>query len=448
MAQTRTTCPRCRQPVLAEVEQLLDQNTDPDAKQKLLSGAVNMVQCPSCGFQGPLNLPIVYHDPEKELLLTFFPPELGVPVNEQERLLGPMITQAVNRLPAEKRKAYLFRPQTMLTMQTMIERILEADGITKEMIEGQQKRMNLLQRLATTPGESRIEIIRQEEALIDQNFFNILNSLIEASMAQNDERSARLLAGLQKDLLENTETGRQLLAQAQEAEAAVKSLQEASREGLTREKLLDLILAAPSETRLNTLASLARNGLDYQFFQILSERIAQADEAERQHLISVREKLTELTSRLDKAAQEHVKAAQDILEQILAAPNTEEATAQAFPAIDQTFIEVLKSELETARQKGDLQRSAKLQTIAGVIQQASRPPEIDLIEELVSLESDEERMRFLEQNAEKITPEFMQMFASLTAQLDNQEEAAELRDQLKAAYRLALRFSMKRNLKS
>jgi hypothetical protein len=30
-----------------------------------------------------LAVPIVYHDPDKELLLTFFPPDLRTPVNEQ-----------------------------------------------------------------------------------------------------------------------------------------------------------------------------------------------------------------------------------------------------------------------------------------------------------------------------------------------------------------------------
>ena len=64
----------------------------------------------NCGYQGPLSTPVVYHDPEKEFFLTYFPPELGLPLNEQERMMGPYITQVVNRLPPEKRKAYLFPP--------------------------------------------------------------------------------------------------------------------------------------------------------------------------------------------------------------------------------------------------------------------------------------------------------------------------------------------------
>ncbi|MEN4098994.1 MAG: CpXC domain-containing protein, partial [Anaerolineaceae bacterium] len=127
MPKTTTTCPRCRQPVLVEVEQLFDLNTNPRAKQNLLSGAFNRIRCPNCSYEGTLSTPIVYHDPEKQLLLTYFPPSLGLPVNEQERLIGPLITQVTNKLPPDKRKAYLLRPQTMLTMETMVERILEAE---------------------------------------------------------------------------------------------------------------------------------------------------------------------------------------------------------------------------------------------------------------------------------------------------------------------------------
>ena len=104
MPQTRTSCPRCRQPVIADVEQLFDVTSDPEAKQRLLSGAVNTINCQNCGYQGALATPIVYHDADKELLLTYFPPELALPVNEQERMIGPYITQITNKLPPESAK--------------------------------------------------------------------------------------------------------------------------------------------------------------------------------------------------------------------------------------------------------------------------------------------------------------------------------------------------------
>ena len=88
MPQTQATCPKCRQPVLVEVQQLFDVSQDPTAKQKLLSNAANVMQCPSCGYQGILPVPIVYHDPEKELLLTFFPPDMNTRLMNKKDKLG------------------------------------------------------------------------------------------------------------------------------------------------------------------------------------------------------------------------------------------------------------------------------------------------------------------------------------------------------------------------
>jgi len=177
MAKTSVPCPQCRQPVTIELTRLFDTNTDPEATQKLLSGSANYFQCPVCGYQGIYPTPIVYHDPEKELLLTFFPPDLRTPINEQERIIGPMIKKAMDDLPPEKRKSYLFRPQTMLTQQRLYETILEADGITPEMIKAQQEKLQLLQQLLGASTEGLPEMIKQNDGKIDEEVFMLLNRL-------------------------------------------------------------------------------------------------------------------------------------------------------------------------------------------------------------------------------------------------------------------------------
>ena len=189
---------------MADIDQLFDVGQDPTAKQKILSGSFNLAACPSCGYRGMIATPLVYHDPNKELLLTYFPPELGLPINEQERTIGPLITKVTNNLPQEKRKAYLLQPQAMLTMQTMLERILAADGITKEMIQAQQERMNLLQQLLSAPDEAVDNIVKENDALCDNDFFSLLNRLTEAAAVNGDQQSSQKLADLQKVLLSKT----------------------------------------------------------------------------------------------------------------------------------------------------------------------------------------------------------------------------------------------------
>jgi hypothetical protein len=446
MPRTRINCPNCRQPVLAEIDQLFDASQDPTAKQKLLSGAFNQIKCPNCGYQGSVSTPIVYHDTNKELLLTFFPPDVSLPREEQERLIGPLITQIMNHLPQEKRKGYLLRPQTVLTLQGLIERILEADGITREMIQNQQQRLNLIQRLVNATPDTLAEIARQEDKLIDAELFTLLNRLVETSMASGDQESAQRLAGLQQALLPLTTFGKEIQSQAKEVEAAVASLREAG-ESLTREKLLDLFIHAPNETRQNALASMARPGMDYEFFGLLSDRINQARGEEKPRLEALRERLLEMTRQIDQQVQARSEQSRQLLNGLLQAENIGEATLQVLPAIDEFFLHELDGAMEAARKAGDLDRIGKLQKVVEVIQQASQPPaEVALIEELLDAPDDSARRSILEEKSDQITPEFMDALTNIVAQVQASDDQG-LAERVKAVHRLALRFSMERNLK-
>jgi hypothetical protein len=447
MAQTRVNCPNCQQPIMADVQQLFDVAEDPSAKSKLLSGASNFVQCQVCGYQGSLATPIVYHDSEKELLLTYLPAEIGLPRDEQERLLGGLINQVVNNLPAEQRKAYLFTPRANLTMQSLVEQILEADGITKEMIEAQKEKMEFLQRLATASDEGvRLELLKEQEDLVDADLFNILTRLMETAAGTGDQESARQLEEIQTLLIDNTDYGREIKQQSEEVQAAVTSLQAAGKE-LTREKLLDLVIDAPNEIRLSAYVSLARPGMDYSFFQLLSERIDQTSGDERERLESLREQLLDMTQQLDAQVQARAGQAQQLLNQIVQSDDVTAAIQQNAPQIDEFFLQALQQALEEARKSGDLDKINKLNQIEEMIRQASeQPPEIEFLEELLEAPDEETRQQLLESNQEKITPEFFQMLSGLMAQVADSDQEPELVAKFQDVNRQVLRFSMRSNL--
>lgn len=450
MPQTQIACPRCRQMIPAQVEQLFDVTADPGAKQRLLGRVSNYARCPMCGFEGPLSTPIVYHDNDKELLLTFFPSELGLPVNEQEKMVGPLITKVMDSLPTEKRKGYLLRPQSFLTYQSMIERILEADGVTKEMLDEQQKRVTLIQRLLqTTTADVRAEIIKENAALLDETFFGMFNRLVEAAMQSGQQQTAQAMNVLQEELLEGSEYGRQLKSQFEEIQAAVKTLQDAGQ-GLTREKLLDIFIETPGEARLKALVSLTRNGLDYSFFQILSERIDAASGDERAKLESLRESLLDLTNQIDKAMEAQMKAADDFIEQVLSAPNVSQVVAQNIEQFNNEVIaQVLETKMHEASQKQDNARLEKIQQIVAALQQASAPPELELVQALVDAPDESAMEKVLTANEAMISDELGGMIGSLMGQMEQQTdnpEAAALLGKLEAAYRVVLKYQMKKNM--
>jgi hypothetical protein len=449
MPSTQVNCPSCRQPVIVEVQQMFDVAEDSLAKQKLLSNAVNFLHCPNCGYQGMLGVPLVYHDPENELLLTFFPPDLNTSVNEQEKQIGPMINRIIDRLPQEKRKAYLLQPQSMLTYQTLVEKVLESEGITKEMLEEQQKKVKLLERLLTTTKEDRLSLIKEEESQIDAAFFSILNRIMQSVVAQGDEASKNELLELQQQLYENTSMGKQLLQQRKETENALKSLQEAGKDGLTREKLLDVILNAKTETEIATIVSLTHGGIDYAFYQLLSEKIETAkNEEEKKRLTGIREKLLELTEEINNQLKAEKEKTKEVLDKILQAENIEEATMQNANLINEFFVSNLELEISQARKKGDLERINKLEQVMVVIEKLSTPAEeVQLLEKLIETKDEAELDLKIEENKDQLSEQFMNLLNNVIAQYESSTENPQLIEKIKTIYRKVLRISMKSKMK-
>ena len=451
MPQTQIACPRCRQMISANIEQLFDVTQDPQAKQRLLGGVSNTARCPHCGYQGRLATPIVYHDADKELLLTYFPPELSLPLNEQEKIIGPLIKQVMDRLPPEKRKGYLLNPTPNLTYESIVQTILGKDGITPEMLKEQQERVSLIERLLqVTANDVRSELIKQNSNLIDEQFFALFSRLAQSAASSGQEPVARAMVEIQKQLLDETEFGRGLKESVGELEAAQKSLQEAGQ-GLTREKLLELVLASPNDARLKAYVSLARGGMDYQFFQLLTEKIEKASGEEKAKFESIREKLLDFTNELDKQLEARYKQAQDFVESLLKQSDVVRAVHDNLDGFSQDTVDIVNQMLRQASEKNDYERMGKLQKMVEVLREVSTPPEVAFIEQLLDAPDEGSIEKMLDDNRALINDQFMDALIGLVAQVDaaagqGNPEAKALAEKLSRIYKSALKFSMKKNI--
>ncbi len=66
-------CPQCGQMSEVTVWNSITVNDSPDLKSDLLSGKVNMFRCASCGYTALMPTPMLYHDSDKKLMLSFSP---------------------------------------------------------------------------------------------------------------------------------------------------------------------------------------------------------------------------------------------------------------------------------------------------------------------------------------------------------------------------------------
>lgn len=434
----------------ANVEQLFDVTTDPQAKQRLLSGQSNYARCQFCGYEGRLATPVVYHDNEKELLLTFFPPELALPLNEQEKMIGPLIKQVTDRLPPEKRKGYLLNPQANLTFESMVETILGKDGITPEMIKGQQERVQFMERLMqVTSKDVRSELIKQNAKIIDEQFFALFSRIAQSALSSGQEQVARGLIDIQTQLLEETEYGRQLKESVGELEAAQQVLQDAGQ-SLTREKLLDFVLESKTDARIRAYVSLARPGMDYVFFQNLTEKIEKASGDEKTRLEGIREKLLQFTNDVDRQVEQRIKQAQQFVEALLTQDDVEKATQENLDGFSQEAVDVVNQMLRQASEQNDYTRMGKLQKMAQVLQAASAPPpEVAFIEQLIQASDDAAIEKMLADNDAMVNQQFVDALSGLAAQMESQgdnPEAKMMGEKLAQVYKVALKYSMRKNM--
>ena len=434
----------------ANVEQLFDVTHEPASKQRLMGGQSNYARCPHCGYEGRLATPIVYHDNDKELLLTFFPPELGLPLNEQEKMIGPLIKQIVDRLPSEKRKGYLFSPQANLTYESMMETILNKDGITSEMIKGQQERVQFMEKLMqVTSKDVRLELVKQNEKIIDEQFFALFSRIAQNAMQSGQEPIARAMIEIQTMLLEETAYGRQLKESVAEMEAAQKVLQEAGQ-SLTREKLLDFVLEAKSDSRIRAYVTMARAGMDYVFLQNLTDKIEKAAPEEKAGLEGIREKLLFFTAEIDKQIEARLKQAQKFVETILEQEDIEKATQANLDNFSQDAVEVVNQMLRHASEANDYTRMGKLQKMVQVLQTASAPPpEVAFIEQLLQAPDEAGMEKMLTENDAMVNQQFVDALSGLIAQMESQPdnpEAKDMAEKLTEIYKVALKRVMKKNM--
>jgi hypothetical protein len=426
------SCPSCNNRFASPVLTIIDANQNPEAKAYFLAGQINIAVCPQCGYAGMLSTPLLYHDVEKELLFTYSPAELGLSELEQQRIIGDLTNRLMSTLPVEQRKGYLLSPRSFLRLEGMVEAVLEADGITPEMLEAQRAKADLLERLLrTTTEEARRLIAQENEEQIDYEFLQLLSLNIQMAQASGQEKAAQELLGLRSQVLNWTEAGQDVAAR----EEAIKELGgEITRDGLL-DKLVRAALAG-EQAKIETMVTIARPAIDYSFYQLLTERLTAAEQAgkktDAEALRVLRQDILDLTAEIDAEVQQATQQAAELLQKILQSDDLEEAVRTNLRQIDELFLSVLAMNLDAAEQAGradDLEKLGQIGDILMKLIQESQPPEIRLINELLAAEYPKGTQRILERHHDEVNRrllEAMRLIGEDLAQNEREEAAGRL----------------------
>ena len=416
---TTIACPRCKQNVPAKIEQLLDVGADPVIKQRLLSGKINIVECPLCSFRGMAATPLVYHDPEKEFLLTYTPVELNLPLPEKENILGALTRAVLGRIPTEKRKGYLLQPKEMYSMEALINAILAGEGITPEMIKEQRSKTTLLQDLVTASENELPGLIKEHDEQIDGLFFQLLAALKTQSPDEQDSPVTPELEKLEEQLLTHSRFGQETRLQIDAMRTAASELETLGKD-LTREKFVQLVADAHDDHKIISLITLARPAADYEFFILLTEQIDKSTSEERKRLENTRTLVLETIQKIDAAAEERAKAAAGLLQTLLHSDDLHGSIKEHLPEIDETMLMILQQNITAATKEKNDDTTNRLKELHAAIMQAlheSAPPAIRMVNELLALETDEDAESMIRSRAEELNDETLSTMRRVEEQL-------------------------------
>ncbi|GAB4401101.1 MAG: hypothetical protein Kow00123_09970 [Anaerolineales bacterium] len=414
---TPATCSRCGHQFGATAERILDLEKDPTAKTRLLSGRVNIARCPACGAEGALNLPFVYHDRSKELLLAYMPPSFGANETERQKVLGELTNAVMNSLPPEQRKAYLLQPKMFFTMQSMAEAILQADGVTKEMMDAQRAHVDLInEMLQARDPEAFQQVLDQNRDKIDYDFFQTLVASAEAAQANGQDRVAEVLNSLGMRLMQ---------------EFGIPVGEEIAGEGskglLSREGLVALLGDAQDDEEFRTLVSYGRPLMDYTFFQEITAQMeaakAQGDEAKAKRLSEMRARIVRVAEEMDAASKQVINQATSLLSGALQAEDPEAYLREHLNEMSEAFFVVLSANLNAAERDGHPEWVAKMEQIGDIairlIQEAA-PPEVQLLNRLLTAPYPDGTLQILRENAAMITAELVDAMRLIAEDLTRQ----------------------------
>jgi hypothetical protein len=379
-------------------------------KQAMLSGRLNVAVCPKCGAGGLLATPLVYHDPEKQLFFSLFPQEVQAKPEEQERFIGTLQQIVMQSLPADAPKGYLLNPRRFITLTSLLDALLEAEGIPKEALAAQRKRTELLGRLLQAEEDEALfnKLVEENKAALDYEFFVTLAAYIEASEADQDQESFQRFTALRDRLVQLT---------GFDAESI-------GGDGPGLDTAIDALLSV-EDAQMEELIAEYRPVIDYDFYAALTERAeaarAEGNNAEADRIESRRGQILETTERMDREAQALFEGAAQTLREVLQADDLRQALTERREQLSEAFLLVVAANRESAQRANNpeiIERLDEIERLAIDVVQESMTPEERFIGQLLSTETPQDATKLLRQNAAKITSDLVKRINELAEEME------------------------------
>ena len=430
-------CPNCNTTYAVPVFTIIDLGANPELKAPLLGGQINVAACTTCGAGGPLNAPLLVHEPAHDFLAVYAPPPEAGGELQQQKGIGELQQMLMRKLPTEARKGYMLQPQQFFDWSRLMEKLWEFEGVAPETLRRQGSQSELMQRLVSLANDdSALKIaVERSQDLIDLQFFGMLEQVASASNAQGQSAAAEQIMLLYEKLLDITDAGQEIKARQDHIRGVLEKLGERP----TREDLLAVIVAEWSgehgQNVVATLAMAAAQLMDYQFLMLLAEHIEQtADEAAVASLNELRDFILQVQEHQKESTQAAMQGVQQLLQEVMQADDPKAALRERAQYLDDTFLGVLAAQAQQAQQQGATAAARRLEQVyqqAVEVLQENMPEDIRLIQQLVAAPDEATARQLMRENQSKLNGEFVNTMQVTEDQM-RASGRADLADRIKS----------------
>lgn len=381
--ETQVACPSCQRPIRVGIVSFIDADMFPQLKNILIGGRLNSAACQSCGTPVMLAAPLVYHDANKQFCFVHIPQQLLASAQsaDMERYVGSITNALMQQLPPEIPRGYLLNPKRFLTMQTLVEAVLEGDGVTKEMLETQRKRVDLISLLLEgmmQGDEALLKVMQANQADMDEEFTATLTAFVDASQASGDPEGIQQLSALQSKIAQFV--GGENIAQYN--------------------ILIDKLMANDDPEARKILIKSNQESIDYTFFDLITNRVNAAneagDEATATAIDNMREHVLSLYEEIQAGLEAAYIRAGALLDTVFGAEDMASVLRQHSAQLDDVWDILVDGQRTMAERAGDLASAERLSQIielTAIIKEEALTPEDKVVNALIASENPTRHIR-------------------------------------------------------
>lgn len=209
----RLVCSKCQNQFSTELWASINVTLEPQLKDRLLAGDVNVVDCPQCHTSSYVAIPFIYHDMEKQLFIYAMPEKLfkkdevvRSAIKENSQQTWREFAEGLSEEEAE----YLRTPRVVYGLRSLLEEILVCDGYDRDEVRLDWAYEFIRRLFASRSADEIVNLLQSNLYLLDKTFFAGLQNITQKAETNGDSDLKSICEAIEAEAQRIIDEDRQL----------------------------------------------------------------------------------------------------------------------------------------------------------------------------------------------------------------------------------------------